>query len=59
MKNTLYDLKKIVYIFGSKSLYDVKECIVLMSKKGKMESISATAFDISESLNFKIYTCRF
>jgi len=53
MKNTLYDLKKIVYIFGSKSLYDVKECIVLMSKKGKMESISATAFDISESLNLK------
>ena len=53
MRKTLYELRKIVYIFGSKLLYDVKECIVLMSKKSKMESISATAFDISESLKLK------
>ena len=54
LKITLYDLRKIVYLFGDKLLYNVKECIVLMDENEKMESISSTAFDISESLNLEL-----
>ncbi|SFZ97416.1 TrkA domain protein [hydrothermal vent metagenome] len=52
--NILYELKKIVYIFGDKLLYNVKKCIILMGENDKMESISSTAFDISESLNLEL-----
>jgi len=54
LKNTLYDLKKVVYLFGDKLLYNVKDCIILMDENDKMESISSTAFDISESLNLEL-----
>ncbi len=54
LKETLYDLRKLVYLFGDNLLYNIKECIILMSKNEKMESISSTAFDISESLNLKL-----
>ena len=49
-KETLYDLKKLVYIFGTKHLYDIHRSIVVMSEDEKMESISSTIFDISETL---------
>jgi hypothetical protein len=54
MKDTLYDLKKVVYLFGDQLLYNIKECVVLMDENEKMESISSTAFDISESLNLDL-----
>ena len=54
LKNTLYNLKKLVYLFGDKLLYNIKKCVVLMSGDEKMESISATAFDISESLELSL-----
>jgi len=54
MHVTLYDLKKVVYLFGDKLLYNVKECIILMDDNEKMESISSTAFDISESLDLDL-----
>ena len=54
LKGTLYDLRKVVYLFGDKLLYNVKECIILMDENEKMESISSTAFDISESLNLAL-----
>ncbi|HFQ60732.1 MAG TPA: hypothetical protein ENK39_00335 [Epsilonproteobacteria bacterium] len=54
LKNTLYDLRKLVYLFGDKLLYNIKKCVVLMSGNEKMESISATAFDISESLGLTL-----
>lgn len=54
LKETLYQLKKVVYLFGDKLLYNVKECIILMDENEKMESISSTAFDISESLNLEL-----
>ncbi len=50
LKETLYELKKLVFLFGDKLLYNIKNSIVLMSEKERMESISSTAFDISESL---------
>ncbi len=54
LKHILYDLKKIVYLFGDKLLYNVQKCIILMDENEKMESISSTAFDISESLNLEL-----
>ncbi|HHD79308.1 MAG TPA: hypothetical protein ENK98_06715, partial [Epsilonproteobacteria bacterium] len=54
LKSTLYDLRKLVYLFGDKLLYNIKRCVVLMSGDEKMESISATAFDISESLGLSL-----
>ncbi len=50
LKDTIYDLKKLVFLFGDKLLYNIKRSVVLMSEKEKMESISSTAFDISETL---------
>lgn len=54
LKETLYDLRKLVYLFGDNLLYNIKECVILMSENEKMESISTTAFDISESLSLKL-----
>jgi hypothetical protein len=54
LKETLNDLKKLVYIFGDKLLYNIKKTVVLMSDSEKMESISATAFEITESLGLSI-----
>ncbi|WP_295420836.1 hypothetical protein [Sulfurovum sp.] len=59
LKETLYDLKKVVYLFGDKLLYNVKEAVILMDENEKMESISSTAFDISESLGLKLALCDF
>jgi len=53
-KATLYHLKKLVFLFGDKHLYNIKKCVVLMSENEKMESISATAFEISESLDLSL-----
>lgn len=50
LKETLYNLKKLVFLFGDKLLYNIKKSIVLMDENEKMESISSTAFDISETL---------
>ncbi len=50
LKETLYNLKKLVFLFGDKLLYNIKRSVVLMSENEKMESISSTAFDISETL---------
>ena len=56
---TLYELRKLVYLFGDKLLYNIKTCVVLMSENEKMESISATAFDISESLGLSLMLADF
>jgi len=54
LKLTLFDLKKVVYLFGDEPLYNIKKCIILMGEDEKMESISSTAFDISESLSLSM-----
>jgi len=54
LRGLLYSLKKVVYLFGDQLLYNIKECIILMDEKEKMESVSSTAFDVSESLNLKL-----
>ena len=59
LKDMLFELKKLVLLFGNSSLHDIKEAIVLMDNKDKMESISSTAFDISESFGFKFSLANF
>lgn len=59
LKKILYDLKKLVYLFGDNLLYNIKECVVLMEEQDKMESISSTVFEISESLKLKLALCDF
>jgi len=54
LKNHLYNLKKLVYLFGDKLLYNIKKCVVLMHNEQKMESISTTAFDIAQSLELAL-----
>ena len=50
LKQTLYELKKLVYLFGHCRLEETTGSLILMNEHEKMESISATAFDISETL---------
>jgi hypothetical protein len=59
LKEILYNLKKLVYLFGDRPLYNIHESVILMGENEKMESISATAFDISESLGLKLSLCDF
>ncbi|MEA1880669.1 MAG: TrkA C-terminal domain-containing protein [Campylobacterota bacterium] len=59
LKDTLHEIKKIVYLFGDTSLYAIEESLVLMSDNKRMESISSTAFDISESLGLQLKLCDF
>ena len=57
--NTLYNLRKLVFIFGDRELVNIEKSIVLMSQKEKMESISSTAFDISQTLDLELNLCDF
>ncbi len=59
LKETLYNLRKVVYLFGNTMLSSIKEGVILMSEDEKMESISSTAFDVTESLHLKLRLCNF
>ena len=54
LKDRLYDLKKLVYLFGDKPLSSITQSIIIMGDNDKMESISTTAFDMCETLNLKL-----
>lgn len=54
LKETLYNLKKLVFLFGDKLLYNIKSTVVLMNENQKMETISSSAFDISETLGLEM-----
>ena len=58
-KESLYKLKKLVYLFGDRALSDITKSVVLMSEQEKMESISSTAFDITETLGLSLSLCDF
>ncbi len=56
----LYALRKVVYLFGDQPLHRVHEAVILMEDDNrKMESISSTAFDVSESLGIEVCLCDF
>lgn len=59
LKQLLHSLRKLIYLFGDQPLYNIHESVVLMGENEQMESISATAFDISESLGLKLALCDF
>jgi len=59
LKETLYNLKKLVYLFGNRPLVESTTSVILMSENEKMESISSTAFDISETLGMSLSLCDF
>lgn len=59
IQSLLYSLKKVVYLFGDYQLYDIHKSIVLMDGQEKLESISATAFDVTESLDLELELCDF
>jgi len=55
----LFNLKKLVYIFGKTSIYNITESVIMMSSEAQMESISSTSFDLADSFNFKLKLCNF
>jgi hypothetical protein len=60
VQKILFELKKAVYIFGDTKLSNLKECVVLMDgEEERMEAISSTAFDVSESLDLGLCLCDF
>jgi len=59
LKETLFDLKKMVYLFADNPLCDIEKSVVLMVENDKMESISSTTFDISETLGLTFSLCDF
>lgn len=58
-KSSLHKLKKLVYLFGDRKLSNVETSVILMSEQEKMESISSTAFDITETLGIQLSLCNF
>jgi hypothetical protein len=60
IQNILYALKKGVYLFGDTKLCELQKCVVLMNgDEERMEAISSTAFDVSESLDIDLCLCDF
>ena len=57
IKLYLVGYKKPIYLFGEKSLYNMKEALMLMGEERMMESISASIFDFSESLGLELTLC--
>ena len=55
----IYDLKKLVYLFGTTPLPKVKRAVILMSGEEEMEAISSTSFYISETLELELCLCHF
>ena len=56
-KAYLYDLKRPIYLFGDKSLCNIKEAVILMGDETEMESLSSSVFDFSESLKLSLSLC--
>jgi hypothetical protein len=56
-KEYLYDLTRPIYLFGEKSLYNIKDAIILMSDEAEMESLSSSVFDFSENLGLSLSLC--
>ena len=50
----LYDLKKLIYMFGEESTESIKEAVVVNSNEKKIEEISTIAFYIAEAFKLKL-----
>jgi len=49
--------KRPIYLFGEKSLYNIRKAVILMGNEMEMESLSTSIFDFSESLNLGLSLC--
>ena len=58
-KKHLYGLMRPIYIFGDKSLYNIKKAVILMGEEVEMESLSTSVFDFSESLGLELSLCNY
>ncbi len=56
---SLYALRKAVYIFGRIGISEVEKAVVSMEEDRKMESISASAFDVAQTLDLGLCLCHF
>jgi hypothetical protein len=56
-KTHLMDYKRPIYLFGEKSLYNIKQALVLMGEESVMESLSTSIFDFSESMGLELSLC--
>ena len=56
-KQHLYDLTCPIYLFGEKSLYNIKKAVILMGDEAEMESLSSSVFDFSENLGLSLSLC--
>ena len=54
LKELLFELKKIVYLFGDNNLSEIKKSVILMDNNQKMESIASTTFDFCDTLELKL-----
>ncbi len=55
----LYDLKKLIYLFGETPLPELNRSVILMGDEEYMEAISSTSFYISETLGLELCLCNF
>ena len=46
-----------IYLFGEKSIYNIKQALILMGEESVMESLSTSIFDFSESLGLELSLC--
>lgn len=56
-KDHVMAYKRPIYLFGEKSLYNIKQALILIGDEGKMESLSTSIFDFSESLGLELTLC--
>ncbi len=59
LQKLLYDLKKIIYLFGNISIKNIERSVVMLGIQEKLEPISSTAFDATLLLNLKLTLCNF
>jgi len=57
LKEYFLKYQRPIYLFGEKSIYNIKEVLILMEEQSVMESLSTSIFDFSESLNLEIKLC--
>jgi len=57
LKTYFLKYQRPIYLFGEKSIYNIKEVLILMEEQSVMESLSTSIFDFSESLNLEITLC--
>ncbi|CAA6826133.1 MAG: TrkA domain protein, partial [uncultured Sulfurovum sp.] len=56
-KKHFLNYQRPIYLFGEKSVYNIKQAVILMGEESVMESLSTSIFDFSESLGLELSLC--